>query len=532
MKKLLLASCSAVAALFASSADEVRLALVGGTDAVAPSAKSAIAQWERNVPCTVDSYAIAAPAEGCDILSQMARVFAAKKGYNVIAVWASEGLVPGATKEERAENFRQAIRLVREKSPTCSLLLFTPHATPLNAKADAEHKELTAELIAVGSKQSVSILDMTTEVPFPVADCAAYFAADGAGLSERGAALVGDWQAKLIRFIHSMGWGTDPASTKAAKQKALERMAKRTQRFHDSKWGVFNHFLGGKIGSAQEWADKVNAFDVKKVADQLESCGANYYFITLMQGRKWMCAPNATFDRIAGTRPGEACAVRDLPMELSEELGKRGIDLYLYFTGDGPYIDRDVGSRFGFTEPRFAGVTRPFVEKWASVLEEFAVRYGDRVKGWWIDGCYAGFFGYTDDLLALYRAAVSKGNPAALAAFANGVRPYYERYTELGDFTAGEFNDFYCVPKERFVEGAQAHALIPLGAWGPGRSPSWGGGETKRSADYVADYVKLVNENGGVATIDVAVANDGSWRPEQIEVLKAVGHATGTLKRK
>ena len=242
MKKLLLASCSAVAALFASSADEVRLALVGGTDAVAPSAKSAIAQWERNVPCTVDSYAIAAPAEGCDILSQMARVFAAKKGYNVIAVWASEGLVPGATKEERAENFRQAIRLVREKSPTCSLLLFTPYATPLNAKADAEHKELTAELIAVGSKQSVSILDMTTEVPFPVADCAAYFAADGAGLSERGAALVGDWQAKLIRFIHSMGWGTDPASTKAAKQKGLERMAKRTQRFHDAKWGVFNHF--------------------------------------------------------------------------------------------------------------------------------------------------------------------------------------------------------------------------------------------------------------------------------------------------
>ena len=534
MKKLLLAACSAVAALFTVSADEVRLALVGGTDAVAPSAKVAISQWEEKVPCTVDSYALAAPAEGCDILSQMTRVFAAKKDYNVIAVWASEGLVPGATKEERAENFRKAIQLVREKSPTCSLLLFTPYATPLNAKVNAAHKELTAELKAVGAKHSVSILDMTTEVPFPEADCAAYFVADGAELSEKGAALVGEWQAKLIRFIHSMGWGTDPGSTKAAKQKSLERMAKRTQRFHDAKWGVFNHFLGSNIQSAQEWADKVNAFDVKKVADQLEACGANYYFITIMQGRKWMCAPNATFDRIAGTKPGEACAVRDLPMELSEELSKRGIDLYLYFTGDGPYIDRDIGSRFGFTEPRYAGVTKPFVEKWASVLEEFAVRYGDRVKGWWIDGCYAGFFGYTDDLLSFYRAAVSKGNPDAIAAFANGVRPYYERYTELGDFTAGEFNDSYCVPKERFVEGAQAHALIPLGAWIPGVSASftWCKPGAKRSADYVADYVKLVNENGGVVTIDVAVANDGSWRPEQMEVLKAVGHATGTLKRK
>ena len=35
-----------------------------------------------------------------------------------------------------------------------------------------------------------------------------------------------------------------------------------------------------------------------------------------------------------------------------------------------------------------------FIEKWASVLEEYAVRYGDKVKGWWIDGCYD-YFGYT-----------------------------------------------------------------------------------------------------------------------------------------
>ncbi len=44
---------------------------------------------------------------------------------------------------------------------------------------------------------------------------------------------------------------------------------------------------------------------------------AGYYFITLMQGSKHMLAPNKTYDSIAGTKPGEACAVRDLPMELS-----------------------------------------------------------------------------------------------------------------------------------------------------------------------------------------------------------------------
>ena len=530
MKKLLLSIFSVISAFFAAQAGEVRVALVGGADAAAPSAKVAIELWQEEVPCRVDSYAVAAMAEGSDMLSQLTRVFAADAKYDMIALWASEGLVSGATKAEREENFRKAIRLVRAKAPQASLILFTPNAVPLKTDANAARKEFAAELVGAASKQSICILDLIKDVKFPAADCAAYFAADGVGLSEKGAAFIGKWQAKYLRYMHSLNWGIDP--NYAYKLKDTTAVAKRTQRLHDSKWGVFNHFLGHGVKSAQEWAAMVNAYDVKKVADQLEACGAKFYFITLMQGRRWMCAPNATYDRIAGTRPGEACAERDLPMELAEELNKRGIDLYLYYTGDGPYIDEEIGPRFGLTEPRFIGVTRPFVEKWASVLEEFAVRYGDRVKGWWIDGCYANFLSYTEDLLGLYRAALLKGNPDAIVAMNNGVKGYYTRYTKHADFTSGEFNDFYCVPKERFIEGAQAFALIPLGAWGPGRSPSWCGAGTKRSADYVADYVKMVNENGGVVAIDVAVGKDGSWRPEQMEVLKAVGHATGTLKTK
>ena len=29
-----------------------------------------------------------------------------------------------------------------------------------------------------------------------------------------------------------------------------------------------------------------------------------------------------------------------------------------------------------------------FAQRWGSVLKEYAVRYGDKVKGWWVDGCY------------------------------------------------------------------------------------------------------------------------------------------------
>jgi hypothetical protein len=169
-----------------------------------------------------------------------------------------------------------------------------------------------------------------------------------------------------------------------------------TDRLAGRKWGVFTHYLAGIQNNPANpmnqgaghtgWNDCVNAFDVGKLADSLRRCGAGFYFITLMQGGETMIAPNATFDEIAGTKPGEACAERDLVAEIYEALEPLGIDLYLYYTGDGPYAHPEIGRRFGFTEPRDRGVTRDFVEKWAAVLEEYAVRYGDRVKGWWIDG--------------------------------------------------------------------------------------------------------------------------------------------------
>jgi len=314
----------------------------------------------------------------------------------------------------------------------------------------------------------------------------------------------------------------------AADAPDLEAAAARTARMHDAKWGVFNHFLSSGCTNAAQWNARVDGLDVEKVAAQLESCGAKFYFFTLMQGRPFLCAPNATFDRIAGVKPGEACSRRDLPAELAMALGRRGIDLYLYYTGDGPWKDDVIGRRFGFVEPRTDGVGRQFVEKWAAVLEEYAVRYGESVKGWWIDGCYT-YFKYSDDLLALYARAVRKGNPKALVAMNNGVKPYYAKYHSGDDFTCGEFNDFYVIPRSRFIDGAQAFALIPLGAKRNGNA-GWGQIGCKRDAEYVSGFVSLVNKSGGVVAIDVKIHPDGSFEPDQLEVLKAVGRRTGTLR--
>ena len=240
-----------------------------------------------------------------------------------------------------------------------------------------------------------------------------------------------------------------------------------------------------------------------------------------MQGTKYMIAPNSAFDKIAGTKAGEACSTRDLIEDLYQSLSKYDIDLFLYFTGDGPYKSVEEGKRFGFIEPRDVGVTRPFVEKWASVLEEYAVRYGDKIKGWWIDGCYKDWFKYTDELLSIYYKACKKGNPNALVSLNPGLRDSFEKGFAFEDFLCGEQIDFTLIPEQRFYGTAQAHILAPLGK-GECTIGCWGVFGVKRDAEYLSDYIKKVNEAGGVLTIDIGVYRDGKFDKEQMEVLKTV----------
>ncbi len=304
-------------------------------------------------------------------------------------------------------------------------------------------------------------------------------------------------------------------------------------RFYAKKWGVFNHYLyilqnnidvPNSYGKETDWDTLVHEFDTDVLAKNLHEMGAGYYVITVMQGRKYMIAPNATFDKIAGTKPGEACSTRDLVADLYQSLSKYDIDLFLYFTGDGPYKNEEEGKKFGFTEPRGDGVTKPFVEKWASVLEEFAVRYGDKVKGWWIDGCYKDWFKYTDELLEIYYKACKKGNPNVLVALNNGLNEgddIVKGYT-FEDFVCGEESDFTIIPRQRFYGTAQAHVLAPLGKE-LNLLGYWGSFGARRNAEEMADYVKRVNAAGGVVSVDIGVYRDGKFDKSQMDVLKYVG---------
>ena len=97
-------------------------------------------------------------------------------------------------------------------------------------------------------------------------------------------------------------------------------------------------------GHNSTWDATVRQFDVEAYAADAAATGAKYAFITVMQDDQYMIAPNARFDSLTGYKPGEACATRDLVLDLWAALDKRGLKLGLYWTGDGPGRDPKVRS--------------------------------------------------------------------------------------------------------------------------------------------------------------------------------------------
>lgn len=314
----------------------------------------------------------------------------------------------------------------------------------------------------------------------------------------------------------------------------------RTDRMYERKWGVFIHYLHSclnearsprSLGRETSWDDCIRDFDCDALAAKLAEVGAGYLVLTLQQQTKYFCAPNETFDRIAGYQPGEACSTIDLPARMIKALEPYDIDLFLYFTGDGPTLDKQAEAAFGTLKSTGGRVTRPFVEKWASVAREFSLRYGDKVKGWWMDGCYR-VIGYDAELLGIWKDALLAGNPDAVLSF-----NYYgcmDEYNVLFDevpagtvccdYKAGELVQFGALPRiDPLLGGSRWHILSFLGVPPDGvLYNGWGASGSKYTGEWMRDYVSKVHKMGGVVTMDICADRLGNIDPEQMKVLSCL----------
>lgn len=297
-----------------------------------------------------------------------------------------------------------------------------------------------------------------------------------------------------------------------------------TQWFQQAGYGVFVHYLYHIQNNADElhsfgkqtsWDECVHDFDTEKFAKQMHQAGAGYVIFTMHQITRYLIAPNKTYDTKTGYKPGEACSTRDLVEDLYQSLSKYNIPLMLYWTGDGPRQDKQAatGLKYHYNKGEHTQIKTEFVKNWAEVVREYGKRYGYKVVGWWVDGCYQNI-GYDEDKLEILVKGLKAGNPNRIIALNNGVQKKVSSYSAYEDYSCGEASEFKEIPKLKSSHKKQWHILSYLGLW-------WGQSGTRFKKPFLIDYIKKVNANKGVVSIDVMLYRDGSIDQTQLELLKA-----------
>jgi hypothetical protein len=238
-----------------------------------------------------------------------------------------------------------------------------------------------------------------------------------------------------------------PAPVQAA-ETAPAPASHATDWLKDARLGAFMHFWPNNSNEM----GIVDSFDVPAVVRQLKSMGASYFVLTLGQNAGFYNSPNGAYDQFLGVAAGERCSRRDLPLDLYRALAPEGIRLMLYLPCQAPNQDGRAQRAFGLPEgKRDQPLSEEFARKWAKVIQEWSVRYGDKVSGWWFDGAYE-HIRFNEAIAKIYADAVKAWNPKAIVTFNPGVR--LVRWTRAEDYTTGELNDpFAVLPASRQPTG-------------------------------------------------------------------------------
>jgi hypothetical protein len=290
-----------------------------------------------------------------------------------------------------------------------------------------------------------------------------------------------------------------------------------------ARYGIFAHYLL----SDEKYNEKADSFNVENFANQISQTGADYVIFTLGQNSGYYCGPNATYERLAGYQPGQRCTRRDLPMEIADALGKRGIRLMLYLPSRAPQEDKQAMAKLGDT-PQNEPAPQDFIRNWSAVIEEWSARYGRKVSGWWFDGTYVE--SSWSDLTKPYNfhtwvSACRAGNPDSALAFNKGTEnTAFWRLSDRQDYTAGEMVRFGATPESNPpFPGVRWHILSYLGDyWGKPSGPNY-------TADWMIGYIQRVNRQGGMVSMDVNVSWDGTIYEPHLELLRAVGRSWGRV---
>jgi hypothetical protein len=310
------------------------------------------------------------------------------------------------------------------------------------------------------------------------------------------------------------------------------KSANRAAWMREARWGVMSHYLADwrersdhEPRGVEHWNDLVDHFDVEALADQLKSVGAGWYLISIGQNSGYYLSPNATYDKITGIAPSKLSR-RDLVADLGTALRKRGIKLMVYLPSGGPAGDKVASAALKWQGGPHRNAE--FQHNWEAIIREWSVRWGDKVAGWWFDGCYWPNTMYRSDQepnFGSFAAAVRAGNPASIVAFNPGVVYRTISMTPHEDYIAGEIDkpDQWTAKRnfDGLIDSAQVHVLTFLGE-------RWGQGAPRFTPEQILAFSDKVGGEGGVVTWDTPIQKGGTFAPEFLAQLKAIGDSFST----
>jgi len=305
----------------------------------------------------------------------------------------------------------------------------------------------------------------------------------------------------------------------------------------DAKWGVMLHYSAAILASENKlnpdsisidkWNELIDNFDCEKLAKQLSDVGVGYLVITIRHIGGFFMAPNYMYEHYMGQAPGIS-SNRDLIVDLHHALDQYGIKLVTYVSSHFNFNPAEIKAfAFDRDDPRKAEMYL----RWQEVIREFSMRWGEKVSGWWVDGCYRPNTNFRHPDIpnfASMAAAVRAGNPNSIVAFNPGVFPRIMSITPYEDYTAGEINNpesiSYRNTYDQTIDGKQIHILSYLGK-------TWGQGNPRFTAEQIIKYSLVVNEQGGAVTWDVPPLRNGTISGDFMKQLVKIGEALGTNKK-